>query len=185
MKRFARTTGLLLALTMLPLSGLSLGCYCVDGFESYATDLTDASIDAGAPALVPLTVSVPGPLASAGVGIEVHVTDCRAGELMLNTRLLHSDGSTAATELASVFPASGATGSRTLSCPGAPARFALAPSELSCSGDRCSVDLRVELSSSTGVGPREVEVRLVKFDPGSCRHTDTLRDDGRIERWGN
>jgi hypothetical protein len=182
MENVARRFGIALPSLMCAVALLSMGCYCADGFDQYASDLANATIDAGSPAIVPLTVSVPGPSTTAGVGIELHVEDCRAGNFMLGARLLRSDGTTPATLMTTVIATSAGA---SVSCPGAPARFALSSSELTCADGRCTADLRVELTSSTGVGPREVEVRLVQFNPSSCHHSETLRTDGRIDLWGN
>jgi len=188
MKNLARSTGIALSAAMIALSVLSLGCYCLDGFQSYASDLTNATIDAGSAAHIPLTISIPVPIQSGGIGVEVHVSDCHAGSLQLNARLLRSDGTTPVTPVRTVGSASsadaGASNTIPLTCPGTPARFSVAPSEFICNDVRCIAILDVELTSATGVGPREVEARLIAFGPNSCQHTETLRNDARIDIWG-
>ncbi len=146
-------------------------------WEAYFGDVTSVSVDAGTPTMVPLTVSVPTGAGSLDqLAVEIAMTDCAAGPFTLDVRLLSEDGT--ALDPAG-FRASAATPS-TLRCPDRPVVFMVPVSSFACtSGGRCSVSLTAELTSETGVGPREVEAHLLT---DHC--SASVRRDGTVDAWG-
>lgn len=171
---------LLLALAIVSLP-LAVGCWQCEGgpvWHRYAMDLAAVTIDASTPTLVPLTVSAPPGTSTDSIAIELGMTDCAAGPFTLDVRLLRADGTAIAAR--DGFSSTGST-PNALRCPDQGVVFQVPSSELTCAGGgaRCAATFSVELTSERGVGPREVEARLVDDDCNA-----SVRSDGAIDAWG-
>jgi hypothetical protein len=167
----------LLALALLTLP-LVTACWCEGGasWHAYAMDVAAATLDAGTPVLVPLTVGTSLRPTTDSLGVEVSITDCSAGGFDVGARLLRADGSVI--DARDGFRAGSGT-TVALRCPTRSVVWALPPSELECGDTRCTASFQVELTSATGAGPREVNMHLVTNDCGP-----TMRTDGVIDAWG-
>src|SRR5262249_37743676 len=86
---------LLLALVSLgaPLLTACWGCEGGPIWHPDATDMAAVTMDAAMPVVVPLTVSAPMSGSTAGIAIEVAMTDCQAGPFDVGVRLARADGS--------------------------------------------------------------------------------------------
>lgn len=157
----------------------TMGCWQCEGgpiWTTYARDMASVTLDAGTTAHVPLEVSVPVSTSTDNLAVEIALTDCTAGALSVEVSARRADGT-----LIAASRGGGAAGPTTVRCPAdVGAVFELSPGDLSCGTMRCATTLDIQVTSTAGLGPRELEARLDRAD---CR--SPVRGDGTIELWGN
>jgi hypothetical protein len=167
---------LALALVSLPLTTACFPCEGGPAWHRYAEDVAAVTLDAGTTVRVPLTISASTRPSSDPIVVEIGMTDCSAGTFSVQARMLREDG----TELDAVDGFTSASSSaHELRCPTNGVAFEIPAGELACADGRCRATVEVELRSATGVGPREIEARLVTSE---CRALP--RNDGAIDAWG-
>jgi hypothetical protein len=167
----------LLALSILGLP-LVTACWPCEGgreWQRYTEDVTAVTLDTDVPVLVPLTVGASTRPSPDPLMVEIGMTDCTAGSFLVNARMLRADGTT----VTAVDGFLSATAPLALQCPNRGIVFELPARDLVCTQERCTASVNVELTAPSGVGPREVEVRLVT---SSC--AGEPRNDGVIDAWG-
>ena len=166
---------LALAIVSLPLVTACWPCEGGPDWHRYAEDVTAVTLDTNVPVLVPLTVGASTRPSQDPLMVEIGMTDCAAGSFTVNARMLRSDG----TAIAAVDGFTTSSAPLALSCPNRGVVFEIPASELVCTAERCTASVDVELTAPSGVGPREVEVRLVT---SGC--AGQPRNDGVVDAWG-
>lgn len=186
-----KTAPTLLLFALLSSLPLLLGCpECVPDWHRYASATANVTVPAGAPTTVTLIVSAPISASNDDFGVEIGTDDCLAGPYELDIAVTRSDGVPLASIRNGAFTSptdagagagDGAVPTFAATCRTVSQQFALPTSALVCDASRCRATLSVQLSSSTGLGPRVIGARLVS---NFCSSTSTqLRTDGAIDRW--
>lgn len=166
---------LALSIVCLPLVTACWPCEGGADWQRYTEDVTAVTLDTGVPVLVPLTVGASTRPSPDPIMVEIGMTDCSAGSFTVDARMLRRDGT-------AIAAADGFTTSSTplaLQCPNRGVVFAIPARDLVCTAERCTASVDIELTAPAGVGPREVEVRLVT---SSC--AGEPRNDGVVDAWG-